>query len=92
MQFTTRVDIAGRRRALAALRGYDQARPPRNGRYPADPPTVEEIRAVMRAAGDAADAGRVRGLIVVLWRAGLGVSEFCLTGWHLGVLRSCGVS
>jgi hypothetical protein len=46
----------------------------------------------MRGAGDDADAGRVRGSVVVLWRAGLGVSEFYLTGWQLGVLRSRGVS
>ena len=30
---------------------------------------------MMRAAGDDADAVRLRGLIVVLWRAGLRVSE-----------------
>jgi site-specific recombinase XerC len=36
---------------------------------------VEEIIAVMRAARDDADAIRLRGLIVVLWRAGLRVSE-----------------
>jgi site-specific recombinase XerD len=36
---------------------------------------VEEIIAVMRAAGDDAEATRLRGLIVVLWRAGLRVSE-----------------
>jgi site-specific recombinase XerD len=36
---------------------------------------VEEIIAVMRAAGDGAEATRLRGLIVVLWRAGLRVSE-----------------
>ena len=40
-------------------------------RYPADPPTVEEIVAVMRSAGDTAYGRRLRGLIVVLWRAGL---------------------
>jgi site-specific recombinase XerD len=43
--------------------------------YPADPPTVEEIIAVMRAAGESADGIRLRGLIVVLWRAGLRISE-----------------
>jgi hypothetical protein len=34
--------------------GMHQGRPPRNKglRYPPDPPTVEEIIAVMRAAGD----------------------------------------
>jgi integrase len=40
-----------------------------------DPPTVEEIIAVMRAAGDDPDGVRLRGLIVVLWRAGLRISE-----------------
>ena len=44
-------------------------------RYPADPPRVEEIVAVMRAAGDAVHGDRLRGLIVVLWRAGLRISE-----------------
>lgn len=56
---------------------YHRGRAPRNKglRYPADPPTVEEIIAVMRAAGDDPDGTRLRGLIVVLWRAGLRISE-----------------
>ena len=43
-------------------------RPPRNNRqrYRADPPTVEEIVAVMRAAGDGRHGCGLRGLIVVL--------------------------
>jgi hypothetical protein len=51
--------------------------PPRNKglRYPADPPTVEEIVAVMRAAGDRAHGQHLRGLVVVLWRAGLRIHE-----------------
>ena len=44
-------------------------------RYPADPPRVEEIVAVMREAGDRPIGWRSRGLIVVLWRAGLRISE-----------------
>ena len=44
-------------------------------RYPADPPTVEEIVAVMRHAGDRPHGIRLRGLIVVMWRAGLRISE-----------------
>ncbi len=77
MQTTTLVDIAGRRRSPATLPDHHQGRPPRNKglRYPADPPTVEEIIAVMRTAGDNADGVRLRGLIVVLWRAGLRISE-----------------
>jgi site-specific recombinase XerD len=44
-------------------------------RYPADPPRVEEIVAVMKGAGGGAYGCRLRGLIVVLWRAGLRISE-----------------
>src|SRR3954462_10069974 len=44
-------------------------------RYPADPPSVEEIIAVMRQAGESAHGERLRALIVVLWRAGLRISE-----------------
>jgi hypothetical protein len=44
-------------------------------RYPADPPRVEEIVAVMRQAGDGVSGDRIRGLIVVLWRAGLRIQE-----------------
>jgi hypothetical protein len=44
-------------------------------RYPPDPPTVEEIIAVMCAAGNDPDGLRLRGLIVVQWRAGLRISE-----------------
>ncbi len=71
------LDCAGRRRSPATLSGFHQGRPPRNKglRYPPDPPTVEEIIAVMRAAGDRPDGLRLRGVIVVLWRAGLRISE-----------------
>ncbi len=50
---------------------FDRAgRPPRTKglRYPADPPTIEEIVAVMRAAGGGRHARRLRALIVALWR------------------------
>ena len=36
---------------------------------------MEEIIAVMRAAGDGTEAMRLRGLVIVLWRAGLRISE-----------------
>jgi integrase len=67
----------GRRRSPATLPGYHAGRPPRNKgmRYPADPPTIEEIVAVMRRAGDDVHGRRLRGLIVVLWRAGLRIHE-----------------
>ena len=71
------LDRAGRRRSPATMPGFHAGRPPRNKglRYPADPPKVEEIIAVMRAAGDGAHGRRLRGLIVILWRAGLRIQE-----------------
>jgi integrase len=71
------LDVAGRRRSPATMPEFHAGRPPRNKgiRYPADPPTIEEIVAVMRAAGDAVHGRRLRGLIVVLWRAGLRIHE-----------------
>src|SRR5437764_2143010 len=44
-------------------------------RYPPDPPTVEEIIAVMCATGQGPEGIRLRGVIIVLWRAGLRISE-----------------
>jgi integrase len=82
-----RLDVTGRPRSPATLPGYHAGRPPRNKgrRYPADPPTVEEIIAVMRAAGERPPGLRMRGLIVVLWRAGLRIGEaLALTEADLG--------
>jgi integrase len=52
-------------------------RAPRNKgqRYRADPPTVDEIVAVMRQARQARYGARLNGLIAVLWRAGLRIHE-----------------
>jgi integrase len=71
------LDAAGHRRSPATMPGYHRGRPPRNKgeEYPADPPTVEEIVAVMRAVGDRPDGHRLRALTVLLWRAGLRISE-----------------
>jgi integrase len=71
------LDAAGRRRSAATMTGHRRGQAPRNKgvRYPADPPSVEEIVLVMRHAGDRAHGLRVRGLIVVMWRAGLRISE-----------------
>ena len=48
MTISTVLDAAGRRRSPATLPGYHAGRPPRNKgmRYPADPPTIDEIVAV----------------------------------------------
>src|ERR687890_1703689 len=71
------LDAAGRRRSPATTPGFHAGRPPRNKgrRYPADPPNVQEIFAVMRAADDSRHGQRLCGLIVVLWRAGLRIHE-----------------
>ena len=71
------LDAAGRPRPSATMPGFHAGRPPRNKgrRYPADPPRVEEIVAVMRQAPESRRGYRVRAMIVVLWRAGLRVQE-----------------
>ena len=71
------LDAAGHRRSPATMPGYHRGRPPRNKgeQYPADPPTVDEIVAIMRAIGERPDGLRLRALIVLLWRAGLRISE-----------------
>jgi integrase len=71
------LDRAGRRRSPATTSLFHKGLAPRNKglRFPPDPPTVDEIIAVMQAAGDAPNGLRLRGVIVVLWRAGLRISE-----------------
>jgi hypothetical protein len=84
------LDAAGRRRSPATMPGHHRGRPPRNKglRYPADPPSVEEIVAIMGCAGDRPDGLRLRALIVVLWRAGLRISEaLALTESDLDPMR-----
>ena len=78
------LDAAGRRRSPATLPGYHAGRPPRNKgmRYPADPPTVEEIVAVMRHTSDDRHGWRVQAMIVVLWRAGLRIQEALALAEH----------
>jgi site-specific recombinase XerD len=71
------LDSFGRRRAPAAVPGYRAGRRSRSKgrRYPPDPPRTEEIIQVMRCCGDGLHGDRARGLIVVLWRAGLRIQE-----------------
>ncbi|MEA2308794.1 MAG: integrase/recombinase XerD [Thermoleophilaceae bacterium] len=78
------LDSAGRRRSPATMPGYHAGRPPRNKgmHYPADPPTVEEIVAVMRRAPDDRHCRRLRAIIVVLWRGGLRVQEALALNEH----------
>jgi site-specific recombinase XerD len=78
------LNAAGRGRSSVTLPGYLAGRPPRNKglRYPPDPPTVEEIVAVMRQAGEAPHGARMRSLIVLLWRAGLRINEALTVSEH----------
>jgi len=57
--------------------GRNARHAPRNkGRaYPADPPTVDEIVAVMRQTPADRHGLRLRALIVGLWRGGLRIQE-----------------
>lgn len=77
MSEQTLADVTGRLRSPAATPGHwAGCAPPNKGlRFPADPPTVEEIILVMREAGSGNYADRMRGLIAILWRAGLRISE-----------------
>jgi hypothetical protein len=71
------IDVAGRRCSPATTAEFHLGRTPGNKgmSYPPDPPRVEEIVAVMRQAGDGVHGDRLRGLIVVLWRAGSRIGE-----------------
>src|SRR6478672_8059602 len=71
------LDAAGRHRSPATTPGFRAGIAPRNKgrRYPADPPTVDEIVAVMRQAGRDRHGHRLNALIVVLWRGGLRINE-----------------
>ena len=74
------LDATGRRRSPAAMPGHHAGVPPRNkGRvYPADPPKVDEIVAVMRQTPADRHRLRLRALIVVLWRGRLRIQEALL--------------
>ena len=71
------LDAAGRRRSPSAMPGHHAGHAPKNkGQvYPADPPTVEEIVAVMRQTPPDRHDLRLRALVVVLWRDGLRIPE-----------------
>ena len=71
------LDAAGRRRSPAAMPGHHTGRAPKNKGllYPADPPSVDEIVAVMRRIPTDRYGLRLRALIVVLWRGGLRIHE-----------------
>src|SRR5262245_27920238 len=70
------LDLTDGTRCIPTIKSFRRRRPANKGRrYPADPPRGEEIVAVMRQAGTSSYGQRLRGLMVVLWRAGLRISE-----------------
>ena len=77
MSSTPLLDAAGRRRSPAAMPGHNAGQSPTNKgqSYPADPPTVDEIVAVMRQTTADRHGLRLRALIAVLWRGGLPIQE-----------------
>jgi hypothetical protein len=58
------LDAARRRRSPATMPAYHAGGPPRNKgmRYPADPPTIDEIVAVMRLTGEDRHGWRLRAV------------------------------
>lgn len=58
-------DARGYRRALATMPGYHRGRVPRNRgrRYPADPPTTEQIIELLRGCPDTPSGRRTRALM-----------------------------
>ncbi|MDQ3676651.1 MAG: site-specific integrase [Actinomycetota bacterium] len=75
------LDAAGHRRSAATRPGHRRGQPPRNKgmRYPADPPTVEEIVLVMRHAD--------RGAILVRHGKGNKRREVGMDQWGWDLLR-----
>ncbi len=60
---------------MRAGHGLGQPSPVKGRRFPPDPPTVEETIKLLRACGNDPIGWRLRALIIVLWRAGLRISE-----------------
>jgi hypothetical protein len=77
LSVTLRVRLARGHAAfrVAGSRGQSAARTRRDVADPADETTVEEIVQVMRQAGTGVEGAWLRGAIVMLWRAGLRISE-----------------
>jgi hypothetical protein len=67
-------DAAGRRRSPATLPDFHAGKAPANKgqRYAANPPTVDDIIAIMRVARNAPYGNRLNGLIVCSGGPGCG--------------------
>ena len=85
MEHTPLLDRAGRHRSPATTSSFHKRLSRRNDGlwYAPDPPTVEEIVAVMRAAGDSPDRTRLRGIFVVVIQRQLGHADLAITSRYL---------
>jgi site-specific recombinase XerC len=70
-------DVCGRRKSHAAMKGYRKGVKPANAgeTFPADPPSDDEVVALMDACGTDMVGRRNRALIAVLRGSGLRISE-----------------
>lgn len=94
------LDRRGLYRSPVTLSSYRKGKPSHNrGRkFPADPPTPEEVYAMLAACGRGAAGRRDRAMIVMMWRAGLRCAELLalypkdvdLVGGRVTVLRGKG--
>lgn len=77
MPAETLYDICGRKRSPATLRSFRLGVKPKNAgrKYPATPPTEEEVMRLLDACKNNPAGRRLRALIVIQWRSGLRVSE-----------------
>jgi hypothetical protein len=85
-------DAAGHRRSPVTMPGFHEGRAPRNKgrRYPADPPAVEEIIAVMPEAGSSAARAGSCLARVHPWLSGPSTWRRCRQGlgrWEQPVTR-----
>jgi integrase len=73
-------DVCGRVRSQATMPSFRAGKKPNNAgqKYPATPPTAEQVLAMLEACEDNPAGRRLRALLVVLWRAGLRVHEALL--------------
>lgn len=67
----------GRPRQACTLPGHNAGVTPKNAgmRFPADPPTADEVLRILAACDDSPIGVRNRALITLLWRSGLRISE-----------------
>jgi integrase len=74
---TPLLDARGYRRSPATIPGFHAGRVPRNRgrRYPADPPSNEDLLKLLRGCPPTPTGRRTSAIIILLWRSGLRIGE-----------------